>query len=451
MIRQRHNGWVVPALGLGLVGLALYGFNEHQQRATLVATAMNAEQGDYHSLAYEATEMQTNLAKALTVRAVNTEAVYLQEAGQRAIAAHVYAGRLPMSAWPDGAALSFLNQVAKTTTLDTQQISRLGRLGPADQADVRTLNKVAIAFVTELRTAQTKMLETGVLSTSGGSASSQRQGVSRTLARGLASADRTAHAYTQEHKDSFAGHQSSEHGQGQTRLYHERVIAPAMAIASVRAFDDQGPRQGVVLPRAQVTRLGAGYGYKGYLVTLAARSGQPSVYAGVSLHGGHVMWLTRSSGAAAGHKTDLAQAQVTAQHFLDSHGYRGLALVATSEYDNRTSLSFAPVQENVAFYDKSVRVKVNMATGQVTSFDATSYWMQPPPTFSLHPQVTERSALRSLTPGMTAQNIRLAVISAPSGQQVLVYDVLAHKQGDTYRVYISAASGQPVSIDKLSQ
>ncbi|MCY0874985.1 MAG: germination protein YpeB [Firmicutes bacterium] len=450
MMNRRSNGWVIPALGIGLLGFALYGYNEHQQRATLVASAMNGLKGDYHGLTYEVEEMQTDVAKALAVSLPTAQTRYLQDASRSATAARVYAAKLPINDWPDGAALSFLDRVIQSTTADAQEIARTKRWTAKDRAEMVTLQQGSTALAGKLRAGQGTLLATGAIKAAPTTTSKTHSGNASSMATALSNADQATRVYVAQNKGPLTGRQSSEQGQDASRLDQGRAIAPGQAAILVEGFL-RGQQGQLAQLKPKVSRLSASYGYPGYLVTLGMSGKAPLVYATVSAHGGHVMWLTQEPGPTSGHVWDVPQARQAAVTFLRQHGFGGLTLMTSSSYANSTTLTYAPMRQGVAMYDQPIHVKWNLASGQMTSYDATSYWTKDWPSFSLTPKVSERTAVAALAPDMAVQGARLAVIENPSGQQVLVYDILSHRQGDTYRIYVSATTGQVVTIDKLTK
>lgn len=450
MMDRRHNGWIVPALGIGLLGFALYGFNEHQQRSALVANALSGMQGDYHSLTYEVEEMQGDLAKALAVRAAAKQAGYLQEAGKRATAARVYAGRLPMNEWPDGTVMAFLDEVVKTTATDSENIIMRQQSTPSEQATLQTLNKGAKELSSQLRTAQSTILARAARPASVWG-EPWHTATHSPVAPALSGAVHAAKPFILKAKPEASQRLSNKSAQ-QTlnRLAGQTVVGPAVAVERVRAFvGASGSTNGSLQP--QVSRLAKNFGYKGYVVTLRQNNDAPLVYATVSLQGGHVMSLTRSPLNPSGHTWDLAQTQAAAEQFLHRQGYAGLMLQSALPYAKSVSYVYAPVSGAVALYDEPIRIKVNRGTGQVTAFDASVYWSAPKPTFSLRPRISEHSARQAISQTMATSHAQLAVVTDASSQPVLAYEFLGLMQGDTYRIDVSANTGQIIAIDKLSK
>lgn len=445
---KRTPGWVAPALAMGLLGFALYGYNEHQQRSAMIALSGNHIQADYHGLAFDVDEMQDDLAKAQVTQTPELVSGLLEEAGRRATAARVFAARLPLNAWPDGAAMTLLDHTTTLTAHMASTITAGQRLTSEDQKQLHSLYLAATELDQQLRTAQTGVMaenSQSLLTTGSPSSANSRGGA---LTSVLSKADGTARQFTELGHGTLTGERSADKLTSFPALQQGQIISASAAIRLVRKFSSVADR----VDQATVERLGAGYGYPGYLVTLPNLGpNRMPLTAGVSLHGGHVIWLSAPE-TGSGVRLSSAQATKSAEAYLHSHGYSGVDLLDTDRYGEVGVFTFAPVKSKVAMYNQTLLVKVNLGSGHITGFDASAFWTAATPKVqTLQPTITEAIAKRGLAPGMKAEHIRLAVIAAIRLQPRLVYDILGRTQDNTFHVYVDAHSGKAINIEKVTK
>lgn len=168
----------------------------------------------------------------------------------------------------------------------------------------------------------------------------------------------------------------------------------------------------------------------------------------VSRQGGHLIWMlnNRQVGAA---KLSVSDALKKARDYLQSFGYPNM--IPTSSYqDNHTLVaSFAYNDQGVVCYPDLIKVRVALDNGQVIGVEATSFLMNHRPRQLPAPRLNLAEIAGRISPRLTPEKSRLALIPLPSGQEVLAYEVEASIAQDRFLVYINSQTGEEEQLLKI--
>jgi len=449
MMSRHKMGWVAPALALGLFGFILYGFNENQQRSAMVAQFASQEKAEYMGLAFDADEMQDDLAKAIVTTTPEMRSTMLQRAARSATSARVFAAHLPEYAWSDGATMALLDRVTSDAESFSAQLAGGRSLSTTDLSKLQTLYSASTKLEKQLRLGEGRVQQADLRDAfaqdagaaarrpGGDAMSSALKGVDMVAKATLTSATKPSEGRRSTLQPSVAG----------TSLWKGPIISGADAIAIAYRVVP-----GVERMQGTVTRLGAGYDYPGYLVTfMNPRQSATPITASVSLHGGHVVWFISPQVDGAALRTGMLQAPATARHYLLGKGYGTFETVDVHPYGGVAMVTLAPVRHGVVFLNAPILVKVYLSTGAIRSVDASAYWLSGDVPTALRPQIAVMKARSALSPAFRVEEEQLAVVDEANQRPALVYDFLGRTTDNTFHVYVDAMTGKTVNVDKLTK
>ena len=177
------------------------------------------------------------------------------------------------------------------------------------------------------------------------------------------------------------------------------------------------------------------------------RAGGYPVSAGVTRHGGKVLYLLTDEGVSERNWTD-EEAVRAAGRFLRENGFGEMEMSYFSRFEGVLTVNFAAVQAGVVLYPDLVKVQVSLRDGAVIGLEAANYlnnhYERDLPT----PQISEAEALARLNPLLTPERTRLCVIPT-DGEEALCYEATARRGEETFLVYVDALSGEVRSILQL--
>lgn len=114
--------------------------------------------------------------------------------------------------------------------------------------------------------------------------------------------------------------------------------------------------------------------------------------------------------------------------------------------NNICTINFAYTDNDIIYYSDLIKVGVNMETGEIASYCATGYIMNHTDRKLSEPQLTQEEAQGSLSPILTVEGGKLALIPTAGNDEVLCYEFTCSSDSDTVLVYINADTGMEEQI-----
>ncbi len=230
---------------------------------------------------------------------------------------------------------------------------------------------------------------------------------------------------------SDARHNGQPKALGNTRISAEQAIAIAVDFVGRDRVQnaEPAPESGGALPS--------------YGVTLTLTDGTV-LNADVTRQGGKMLWLMPEHAAFAPSLT-LEECTKAALDFLAQRGYGDMEANHYQVYDGLAVINFVAVQDGVLLYPDLVKVQVRMDTGEVVGLESNNYLMHHIRRTELTPVLSAGEAMARVSERLDAQEARLCVIPYRDSER-LCYEVPGTYEGQSYRVYIDAATGEEVQV-----
>lgn len=224
---------------------------------------------------------------------------------------------------------------------------------------------------------------------------------------------------------------------GEPKALGAKRITAEEAVAAARAFIGD-ERVASAAPAPDSGGPLASYG-----VSLTLADGVV-LNADVTRQGGHLLWIVpeHASFEAALTLEECAQA---ARLFLTSRGYGDMEANHYQVYDGLAVINFVAVQDGVLLYPDLVKVQMRMDTGELVGLEANNYLMNHTRRTGLTPTLSPEEALALINPRLQAGKPRLCVIPDRDTER-LCYEIPGQYDGQEYRVYIDAATGEEAQI-----
>lgn len=168
----------------------------------------------------------------------------------------------------------------------------------------------------------------------------------------------------------------------------------------------------------------------------------------ITKHGGELCYLICPKG-----DEDFAlnlspqQAIAEAQSFLKEQGLTSMAETYYEVDDGIITINFAYEQDGVRCYTDLIKVSVSMENGDILSYDARGYWVNHQQRSLAEPAISVEQARKVLSPQLTAESSRLALIPTDGENEALCWEFRCEgTAGDHVMVYINAATGAEQQI-----
>lgn len=114
-----------------------------------------------------------------------------------------------------------------------------------------------------------------------------------------------------------------------------------------------------------------------------------------------------------------------------------------------TYLNLAPVENNVVLYPDLIKVKVDLSSGNILGWEASTFYTNHRSRALETPSVSKAASENRIPDGFKILETRLALSPLDYNREVLTNEVKAFKEGATYYFYFNAQTGNLENILKV--
>ena len=419
----------VVALGI-LYGISLSSLNNFQ------TSLENVYQKNFYELVDEVNNAETKLNKVLASNSNTYRSKLLKEVSKNASEAQTRLNMLPYSINGLSDTISFVNQLSGYTETLAKSLDKGEKI---DEKDQETLEKVyeSVVNIKKSLNSMSKQMWEGYNITS---SSLKLDGDYNSLTSDMSAMNGEDIEYpTMIYDGPFSDSQVNKEVKG---LNFSEV-----------SMETAKNNLGKILTNISVDNLKFNGESSGHFQTYDfSYEDENGVYtfAQVTKKGGKLLTLS-SQNIYKTKKLELANAEKIALDFAKKAGIDSMKVVWSDVVGDDAFINLAPVIDGVIIYPDLVKVKVDLAKGDVLGFEASSYYMNHVNRKILPTRITESVAKAKIYSGLYVKDSRLALIPLEYGEEVLCYEFICSMNGNTYYVYINAVNGAEENILKVVQ
>ena len=167
----------------------------------------------------------------------------------------------------------------------------------------------------------------------------------------------------------------------------------------------------------------------------------------VSKNGGEICYLIRPKSRDVEETMTAKQAISAAQAYLRQLGINSMKESYYEIDDGIITINFAYEQDGAVCYTDLVKIAVSMDKGEIVSYDARGYWVNHKERSFTAPVVSVEQAKTILSPQLTVENQRLALIPTEGENEVLCWEFDCFgSAGDHVLVYVNCQTGAEEQI-----
>ncbi|MCI3920260.1 germination protein YpeB [Paenibacillus sp. TRM 82003] len=439
---QRLSAVMFPIVAILLVGTALWGYQEHQEKNRILVKAENQYQRAFHDLSYHMDQLHEELGNTLAVSSTsNFHRKGLVNIWRLTSQAQSEVNQLPLTLMPFNETESLLANLAsfsyKTSVRDLKQ----NPMTDQEMKVLETLYTQSKEITADLRKVQESVLNDHL----------QWMDVETLLASGK-------ETYDNDIIDGFQlmNKRVSEYGDldwGPTvsamnrRLAILSVEGPAITgeQAKKRAAEFLGNAD---VSKMQVVENGADTDFSTYSVNVSTPDGKRPLQLEFTKQGGKLVYFLTEREVPSKSLT-IDQAVEAADKFLKDHSYENMKAISYDEYNNVASLMFARTSNGVTIYPEKLSVKVALDNGEVTGLSAGDFLRTGGAEISGKPSLSEDEVRKFLNPNFKERSVSMAVIRNDLEEEVLCYEFIGGINGGEYRIYFNADNGMEEKIERI--
>jgi spore germination protein len=441
----RLSSVLFPIAAILLIGSILWGYQEHQEKNSILIKAENQYQRAFHDLNHHMNRLRGELGQTL---AVSSTSQGMQRKGlvnvwRLTSQAQNEINQLPLAMLPFNKTEEFLARMnnfayrASVRDLTKQPLSR-GELTTlkslyTKSSDInQELGKVQDAVISNrLRWMD---VETAM--------ATERNPHDNTIIDGFRSVDKKIGAYPENDwgPSSMAPTQKLS-----TAALTGRDLSATEIRHLAAAFLG---RRGVSTQGLKVTESGGQTNFRAYTVSTDGTDHSP-IHMDYTRKGGQLLWYMNPREVKS-RKIDFNTARSRASQFLSRRGYSEMTPVTYDEYDHVSVFSFVRNHNGVRMYPDKMTVRVALDNGEIVGVQATDHVFAAKQMMApAKPKMSKEQAAKGLNPEFKVHDYSLAVIRNDLQQPVLCHEFVGRINGSSYRIYMNAETGLEETIEQI--
>ncbi|SFF04291.1 spore germination protein [Paenibacillus catalpae] len=440
---KRLSAVLFPIMTLFLIGSVYWGYQEHQEKNSILIKAENQYQRAFHDLTYHVEQLHQQLGNTLAVN--STSQSYhrkgLVNVWRLTSEAQNEINQLPLTMLPFNEAEDFLSRIAnfayKTSVRDLSKQP----LSEDEFKTLKTLYAKSEDISKDLTTMQEKVLSDRLRWMDVEVAlAKQNSPNDNTIIDGFKTVDKKVSEYPE-----------INWGPSVASMYQKRSVS--MLSGKMVTADDVKKHVteflGAQPSQIRVVENGKGTEYSSYSATVTDPKSGRKLQMDYSQRGGKLIWFMDSRDIGE-KQIDQNQAQASAEKFLNEHGFKGMRAVSYNMFDNTGAFTFVSTQNGVLIYPEKLTVKVALDNGEAVGLQANDYVYEHHARSLPKAKLTKAEARKALNPEFKVANEQMAMILNELGEETLCYEFTGRVNGSDYRIYINSETGVEEAIEELS-
>ncbi|MBD3918772.1 germination protein YpeB [Paenibacillus sp. PR3] len=449
---KRLSAIMFPLVTLLCIGSIYWGYQEHQEKNSILIKAENQYQRAFHDLSYHVQQVHKQLGNTL---AVNSKSQAYHRKGlinvwRLTSQAQNEVNQLPLTLLPFNTTEEFLSRISnfayKTAIRDLSK-------NPLTDDEFKTLKALyqrSDEISNNLLTMQDKVLSNHLRWMDVEVALASEKSVNdNTIIDGFKTVDKKVSEYPEL---NWGPSVASMYQKRTVKMLQGNNVTPEEI--KKKAAEFLGLDSGADI---RVVENGQGTEYSSYSATVnisgssdKGKKNGDKIELDFTQKGGLLIWYMNPRDVS--NKTiGLKEARQKAEEFLNSHGYKGMKPASYDENGNDGVITFVATQDGVLIYPEKLTVKVALDNGEIVGLQASDYVYEHHARKLPKPKITKEAARQALNPDMKIRSQSLALILNEMSEETLCYEFTGTINKEGYKIYINAETGVEESIEEMPE
>lgn len=436
--------WIlIGVLSLGIAGVSVWGYQEHQEKNEILIQAENTYQRSFHELTYHIDLLHDTIGSSLAMNSKEQLSPQLAEIWRITSLAHNNVGQLPLNLIPFNKTEEFLSKMGDFSYKVAVRDLNKTPLTDEEMDTLQSLYDMSGEIEQELRRVQNMALENNLRWMDVQLALvNNDEKADNTIIDGFKTVEKTVEGYSEANFNETLLGVSSRPDEGYQLLSGKNI--------SKKEAENKLRNLMPLKENTVITVTETGKGANVALYTGSFQENGVSGYADISKKGGHPFTVMVSRELKEP-KISLHDAMNKANQYMKEQGFSDFSLLASNQYDTVGVFHYIPEKDNVLIYPDAIQIKVALDNGDVLGFVAKDYYQNHKERDIPKPKVSEEEALKAVNPKLEIQDQHMAIIKNDIGDEVLTYVFLGTLNDDTYKIFINAADGTEERVEKLKK
>lgn len=433
-----------PITLIALVATGVWGYQENQDKNSILIKSENQYQRAFHDLNYHVDKLQDELGKSLALNSRRQMSTCLTNVWRLAYAAQSDLGQLPMTLMPFDQTEKFVSNIGRFSHQVGVRDLNKEPLTDQEWNTLQTLYGRAKEIRSDLQRVQTRVLDKNLrwMDVELALATEDKK-MDNTIIDGFRKVNRMVEQYPEVDWGPTINNMEVQKREKYNRLKGKPITA-----------EQAKQRVAQVLGQRSTQKMTATLNKKGDYQTYSVRykgANGTDVYADLTRIGGHMVWMVYDREVKT-RKLNINQARERAQLFLNRIGYKNMVPISYDETGNIATINFVHRENGILIYPEAATVKVALDNGEITGLQADEYvFNKIDADVMKKPSLSVEEARKEVSPHLKVQKNNLAVIYNELGKAVLCHEFLGKLGNEQYRVFINANTGDEEFVEKIEK
>lgn len=438
---------VIGLLAVAVVATGVWGFQEQDQKQTLMITAENNYQRAFHELAFHIDQIEDQLGSTLAMNTRRQLTPALAEVWRVTSLAQEEIGQLPLSSLELGKTEEFLFKLGRFSYRTSIRDLDKEPLTDKEYETLENLYSHSQNIRKELRKSQAMMLSRGdrwLNIEKEMEAATREEPADNTIVNNFKVMNKSVQGYSET--EWGAGLPAIDDLNGEMKkALKGKEVSKQEAEKIARRYLDMDKQVPV-----HVSDTGDGLEYAAYTIVIDDPEHETNYYMDMSVKGGEPIWFLQDRQIQE-QNISLNQAVENAKEFLKKNGKENMQVIDSKQYDSIGMLEFVYVEDNVRVYTDSIMLEVALDDGDILGYEAKGYLINHKDRDIPEPKLSGEEARERLNPRLEVMEDHIALIENELKDEVLCYEFFGVIGDDTYRVFINAEDGEEEKVERLDQ
>jgi len=443
-VYRRLSAVLFPVVAIALVGAVYWGYQEHQEKNSILIKAENQYQRAFHDLSYHVDQLHEQLGNTLAVN--STSQAYhrkgLINVWRITSQAQSEINQLPLTLLPFNQTEEFLSKIANFSYRTAVRDLTKDPLSDQEYQTLMTLYKNSEDISKDLKSMQAKVLDNNLRWMDVEIAlASEHTPRDNTIIDGFKTVDKKVSEYPE-----------INWGPSVASIYQKRGISMLSGKASTPDDIKKAAAKFLGLQdtsAVQVVENGKGTEFASYSATVDIGDADRRIQLDYTKRGSQLIWYMNPRQIEQQQTADVQQAEQAALKFLKQHGYPDMKAVSFDRFDNAVNMTFAALQDGVVIYPEKLTVKVALDQAEVVGLQAADFVYEHHKRKLAKPAIAEAEARKALNPSFETSGMQMALIDNDLDEEVLCYEFAGRINGGRYKIYINAENGSEEKIERF--
>ncbi|RCW64895.1 germination protein YpeB [Saliterribacillus persicus] len=435
--------WIsIILLSVGILAVAFWGYEEHQEKNAILIQAENNYQRSFHGLTYHVDLLHDKIGATLAMNSQQQLSPQLAEIWRLTSEAMNEVGQLPLALLPFNKTEEFL---ADMGDFSYQTAIRDLDSEPLSEKETKKLEKLyqsAGEIESELRKVQHLVLKDNLrwMDVQLAIANEDEQ-MDNTIIDGFKTVEKTVESFSEGSPHNSLT--SISNNEDRYSFHNEPIIKKEEAEAISRNHFD-------INDSDEITLVTSGKGAQFPFYSASYHDEEKEGYLDISANGGHLLTLMINREIKEP-KIGLNEAMNKASKYLENKKFPNMSVMESNQYDRIGVFHFVTQEDDKYIYPEAIQVKVALDNGEIIGVSAKDYYQNKKSRKEIKPAISLEEAQKKVNKNLDIKTNHLAIIDNQLGEEVFVYGFIGTLGDDTYKIFINAENGQEENVVKLKQ